>query len=188
MRAAAIKGTNVGNPARPPSRLHDDLVADRYATRFDPSGESTQVVPLGPSRCPGWTKYALNGKAEGERDAIFAGGCAFQSLQHRRAVVPWHALACIYDIVAVERAYRDARNAREVEARSELHQVCSELIEALRIEADEIHLVDGEQEMRNAQEIREIHMPPRLRQHAIASIDQYNGKVGCRCGGHHVAG
>ena len=36
--------------------------------------------------------------------------------------------------------------------------------------------------------MHEVRVPPRLRQHALARVDQYHGQIRRRGAGHHVAG
>ena len=51
----------------------------------------------------------------------------------------------------------------------------------------QVHLVDGQHDVADAQQRHEIAVPPRLRQHALAGIDQQDGGVGGRSAGDHVA-
>ena len=53
--------------------------------------------------------------------------------------------------------------------------------------ADQVHLVDGDDQVRDADQVGEVGVAPRLRQHALAGIDQDDGQVGGRRGGDHVA-
>ena len=55
------------------------------------------------------------------------------------------------------------------------------------IVADQVHLVDGQHEIADADQMREIGVTPRLREHAFARIDQNHRKVCGRGAGHHVA-
>ena len=42
---------------------------------------------------------------------------------------------------------------------------------------DEVHLVDGDDEMRNAEEMRERRVAPRLRDDAVARVDQQDREL-----------
>ena len=53
--------------------------------------------------------------------------------------------------------------------------------------ADEVHLVDREHDVADAEQRHEVAVPARLRQHALARVDQDDGEVGGRGAGHHVA-
>ena len=58
----------------------------------------------------------------------------------------------------------------------------------LLVVADQIHLVDGQDDIANADEVGEVAMPSRLRQNALARVDQDDGEVRGRGAGDHVAG
>ena len=55
------------------------------------------------------------------------------------------------------------------------------------IETHQIHLVDGDDEVPDAQQIRDEGMAARLRQYAVARVDQNDGEIGSGCAGRHVA-
>ena len=52
---------------------------------------------------------------------------------------------------------------------------------------DEVHLVDREHDVPDAEQRHEVAVAPRLRQHALARVDQDHGAVGGRGAGDHVA-
>ena len=54
------------------------------------------------------------------------------------------------------------------------------------IEADEIHLVDGEDEVRDAQQPGDPGMAPGLFAHAVPGVDQENRQIRGRSPGRHV--
>ena len=51
----------------------------------------------------------------------------------------------------------------------------------------QVHLVDRDHDVRNAQQRGDEAVPLGLRQHAFARVDQHDGELGGRCAGHHVA-
>ena len=61
------------------------------------------------------------------------------------------------------------------------------LVEDVLIEVHQVHLVDGEHEVGDAEQPRDAGVPPRLRPHAVARVDQQDGHVGRRRAGGHVA-
>ena len=83
-----------------------------------------------------------------------------------------------------ERAHRDGvhRGAGE-----ELAEVVLDLLVDLAVEVDEVHLVDGEHEVGDAEQPRDPRVPLRLRANAVARVDQQDGDVGRRGAGGHVA-
>ena len=56
------------------------------------------------------------------------------------------------------------------------------------VEVDEVDLVDGQHDMANAEQRDDHRMPARLRQKALARIDQQDREVRVRGAGRHVAG
>ena len=66
-------------------------------------------------------------------------------------------------------------------------EVLGDRVEARLIEIDEVHLVDGERELADAEQRDDAGMPPRLREHAVARIDEQHGEVAVRRAGRHVA-
>ena len=58
----------------------------------------------------------------------------------------------------------------------------------LRVEADQVHLVDREHEVRDAEQARDLRVTPRLVEHAVARVDEQDGDIGRRRAGRHVAG
>ena len=62
-----------------------------------------------------------------------------------------------------------------------------DLVEALLRVVDEIHLVHGDRDVADPEQPDEIAVPPRLREHALARVEQDHGAVGGRGAGDHVA-
>lgn len=61
-------------------------------------------------------------------------------------------------------------------------------VEDRLVMADQIHLVDRQHDLPDADQLRQIAVPPRLGQHALARVDQDHRQIGGRGAGHHVAG
>ena len=90
-------------------------------------------------------------------------------------------------IVALERRERDRRHQLEAERLGEAGKLLGDRLEARLVEIDEIHLVDGERDPADAEQRQDAGMPPRLRQHPAARIDQQHGEIAIRRAGRHVA-
>ena len=60
-------------------------------------------------------------------------------------------------------------------------------VEHAAIEVEQVHLVDGEDEARDAEQVRDARVPPRLLLDAVPRIDEQDRDVGRRCAGRHVA-
>ena len=61
-------------------------------------------------------------------------------------------------------------------------------VEDRLVEADQVDLVDRQHDVADAEQRGDDRMAPRLRQHALARIDQHDGEIGGRGAGRHVAG
>ena len=103
-------------------------------------------------------------------------------------VVPGRALARGDHIVAVARRDRDRDDAVESQiaprSRGTPPTMRSNML--LR-EIDEIDLVDRQHDVADAEQRDDIGVAARLRQHALARIDQDDGEIGVRGAGRHVA-
>ena len=108
-------------------------------------------------------------------------------LEQRRPVVPRHAFAALDDVVAAQRRDRDHVHVAQPEALARLAQLCLDLAEALLREADEVHLVDRHDDVRDAEDRGDVGVPPRLLDHALARVDQDESEVGGGGARDHVA-
>jgi hypothetical protein len=91
------------------------------------------------------------------------------------------------DVVAVERADGDELDVLDIEPGQELLELGADLEEPRLAPADEVHLVDRDDEVRNAQQRGDGGVPAALLDHAGAGIDEDDGEVGRRGARHHVA-
>jgi len=66
--------------------------------------------------------------------------------------------------------------------------VVDNLPEALLAVVDEVHLVDGDDEIANPQQAHQERVAPCLGQHPFAGVDQDNGQLGRAGPGDHVSG
>ena len=66
-------------------------------------------------------------------------------------------------------------------------KLMADLVEDRAIEFDEVHLVHGEHQRRDSQQLRDTRVAPRLLPHAMARVDQQDRQV-CRGGARrHIA-
>ena len=157
-----------------------DPLTDRDRPRFDPAHVAARL----PRRRP---RDILHGKPErrGRERSRQLG--RLQDLQQRRTVVPAQAVAAVDHHVAFERRHRNEADIGDAAPRGEDEEIVDDRFERLDAIADEVHLVHGDDEMRNAEKVRERCMPSRLGHDAMPRIDQQNGEV-CRAGRRdHVA-
>ena len=110
-----------------------------------------------------------------------------QVAHQRRAVVPGRVRARCRDVVALQRRQRDADDVVEPDLLRERAVLRFDAVEHVLRVADHVELVDGQHDLADAEERDQIAVPSRLRQHALAGIDQDHGDVGGRGAGDHVA-
>ena len=66
-------------------------------------------------------------------------------------------------------------------------ELVDDVLEDRAIEVHQVHLVDGEHVVGDAEQPRDLRVPARLRAHAVARVDQQDRHVGGRGAGRHVA-
>ena len=84
----------------------------------------------------------------------------------------------------MERAHRDGRDRRLARQAGEV--VADRVVDAA-IEIEQVHLVDGQDEARDAEHVRDARVAPCLLLDAVARVDQQDGDVRRRGAGRHVA-
>ena len=132
--------------------------------------------------------HELHGIAEVDEVAVRRDVHVLQVVHQRRTFVPRHVVAVIDEVVALERADRDEVLIDHVEPRGEFAVVGFDLLEDLFAVADEVHLVDRDQHVLDAQQRHDERVPLGLGHHAVAGVDQDDRQIaGARPGGH-VAG
>jgi hypothetical protein len=117
---------------------------------------------------------------------VRAGG-GFEDFQQRRTVVPAQGLAAVDDHVAVEGGHRQEADVVDADLGGEFEVIGLDLLVGFLRVVDEIHLVDGDDQVRNADQRSQFRVTPGLRQHALARIDQDDREVCRGSGGDHVA-
>ena len=110
-----------------------------------------------------------------------------EPLEERAAVPPRHPLRGLDDVVAGERRDRDRERVPHAELLGELAQLALDLAEPRLVEVDEVHLVDGEDDVRDAERRGDERVAPRLLDHALARVEQDDRDVGGRGARDHVA-
>ena len=138
------------------------------------------LVGLGPD-------HPLDGEAGVDQVPIGRDVDVLQVVEQGRALVPRHRQRALDDVVAMERRDGDELDVMHVQLGCPARELGLDALEHLLAVAHEIHLVDGHDEMRDAQERRDERMAPRLLQHAVAGVDEDDREVRGGCAGHHVA-
>ena len=91
------------------------------------------------------------------------------------------------DVVAVERAQRDELDVLHVQARQELLELVADFDEALLAPVHQVHLVHGDDQVRDAQQRGDAGVAAALLDDALARVHQHDGEVGGGGAGDHVA-
>ena len=76
----------------------------------------------------------------------------------------------------------------DVQSGGELVKVVADLLELLPVPVDQVHLVDREHDVPDAQQRRQERVPARLLEQPVAGVDQHDRQLGGRRAGDHVAG
>ena len=87
----------------------------------------------------------------------------------------------------LQRRHRDELEVAHVELGRELAELGLDALEDGLVVVDEVHLVDAQHEVRNAEQRREERVPARLLDDALARVDEDQREVGGRRARHHVA-
>ena len=111
----------------------------------------------------------------------------FEVAKERGTGVPRCVRRGLDDIVAVERAQRDEFHVLDIETREKRFELGADLEEARFAPADEIHFVNGDDKVRDAQERGDGGVAATLLDDAEAGVDKDDGQVGRGRAGHHVA-
>ena len=91
--------------------------------------------------------------------------------------VPTGPSAWRRDVVTEARRKRDGIYSLEGKGRGKGSEIRSDPFEHGLIEGDEIHLVDGEKHMTNAEKIRDDRMPARLVEESFAGVDEQDREI-----------
>jgi hypothetical protein len=103
------------------------------------------------------------------------------------AHVPRHVGRVAGDIVALEARNRHCGEVGDADRARERGVIGDNRVILRLIIVDQVHLVDREHDVADADQVREIAVAPRLDEHALARVDQDDRQVGGRGAGDHVA-
>src|SRR6516225_9659599 len=108
-------------------------------------------------------------------------------LEETGSAVPRRPCRNLGHVIAEPRRERNRCNKDLAELCSEVRKIPDNIIKTTLLEADEIHLVDGEHDVPNAEQPAEVGMTLGLRQHPFARVDQNDGQLRGRGAGRHIA-
>ena len=177
----AILGDDPRDPGLAARRQDPDLGARTHRPRRDLAGETAKILvgtvdPL--HRHPQRFRGIVGGA---ERDAV-------EMLDQARAAIPGRGGAGRHHIVALQAGDRDRDPVVDADAVGEQPIVGANRLERRLVVVDQVHLGHRQHEVADAEQMREVAVPPGLRQHALARVDHQHGELGGRRAGDHVAG
>src|SRR6266404_7661276 len=107
-------------------------------------------------------------------------------IEECRTLIPRHPSRRTSNIVTKPRRQRDGLDRRIPKPRCEGRKARRDFLEGGLLESDEIHLVDGEHDVTDAEQPTDKGVPPGLRQHTFTRIDQDDGEFGSGGSGRHI--
>ena len=155
--------------AKPGSRI-DEAIAWPDAARGHGAGIAAEVI--------GRAEHELDGEAEGSVAGLDIGIDRLEIVEQSRTAIPRHDGGAAHDIVAGERRHRNGRDLLEGEVAGEGAEILLDGAEGLLRPVDLVHLVDGENDLLDADEIADRGVAAGLALHAMARIDQQDRHVG----------
>ena len=177
----AVVGHDPRDLAGLAGRQGDDLVARRDRAPGD--------RPRKPAEIEVRAVHPLDGQPERrELHALVVDLDRLEVGEQRRSVVPGHLVALLDDVRARQAGQRDAGDVLDADLAGERPVRLLDLAEALLRVVDEVHLVDRDGDVPDPDQRDQVAVAPRLRQHALARVDQHHGAVGRRGARDHVAG
>ena len=173
---------DLADPGRAARRQHRHRVADRQRTGLD----AAEITAAGRVVR---TRDVLHGIAQRTAGGARADRRRFQHLQQRGTGVPVKISAALDDHVARQRRHRHEAHGGVVDAGAlrERAEIGDDARVVLFAEVHEVHLVDGDHQMRNAEQMRERGVPARLLDDAVARVDQQDRELRRARGRDHVA-
>src|SRR5262249_28425 len=111
-----------------------------------------------------------------------------QVVQQGRAVVPAHVRRPLDHVVPVQRRDRREGQVGDLQLGGERGELLGDPLEHVEVVADQVHLVDREDQVRHPQQGGQEGVPPALLGEPVARVYQDYGQVGGGGAGHHVAG
>ena len=171
LRQVAVHRDDARHPRLPARGLNAQQVtwAHRAAGHQAAVGAQVRVGPVHPlhrqpqrpGRQPGLVNTAV-----------------LQLVQQCGSAIPGHVHTGFNHVVAGQRRQRDADDVLHAELRREGAVVGVDAFERGFVVVHQVHLVDCQHHLRHAQQMHQITVPARLREHALARIHQDHRQVG----------
>ena len=179
----AVEGLDGGDARRPPGGEDHDLVAGaQHAAGHLPGVAAVVVVLLGLR-----ADHPLHGEARVVEVARRGDLDRLEVVQQRRSLVPGHVGRGLDDVVAVQRRDRDEGEVLHGQPAREVGELVDDLAEALLAPVHEVHLVDRDDQVGDAQQRRDERVALGLLEDPAAGVDEDDRRVGGGGAGDHVA-
>ena len=111
----------------------------------------------------------------------------FELVEQRCTVVPRHLRRALDYVVAAQRTDWNEGDVDDLELGRKVAEFRDDFVEALLAPIDKVHLVNADDHVRDSQQRRDESVTARLLRNPVACVDQYDGEVGGRGTGDHVA-
>ena len=109
-------------------------------------------------------------------------------VQQRRPAVPIGVRRALHDVVALERASRYERDVVDIQPGGVVLEIGADLLESALVPVHQVHFVDDQAEVPDAEERGDKGVAAGLFCDAVAGVDQHDREVRGRGAGRHVAG
>ena len=177
-----IKGDDRLDLAALARRQDDDFVALAHDAAGQGAGETAEVQVR--------TVNVLHRETQVGEVAITGHFHGFENFHQRLAAVPRRTLGFVDHVVALQRRHRHEvqRTWLERDALGKFQVIGLDLLEHRLIEAFEVHLVDGDNDVLDAQQRGDKAVTLGLGLHTVAGVDQDDRQVAGGGASGHVAG
>ena len=150
------------------------MIADADRSGCDASHVTTKIMEVG----RGWrAAHQLNRKAEVQLVLLIVDFDGFKKFEKPRSRIPRHPRAGFGDVITFQGGYWNAINCRSAEAIYEIRKILPNFLVAFPAVIHQVHLVDCDNEMADAQKMRDERVTPRLRHDSVPCIDQDDRQI-----------
>jgi hypothetical protein len=175
----AVHGGDAPDPGATTADGIDHLGPDRDLARGDGARKAAEILPV--------AQHHLHGKAELPLRVDIQRRHVLQVVEQSRPPIPGRGSRATRNVVAEYGRDGDRNRVAETEAARHRQKLGLDVAEALLRPVDQVHLVDGEDDARDAHQVQDRRVPPRLLLHARAGVDEQDRHVGVRGPRRHVA-
>jgi len=122
---------------------NDQLIAGRDRSRHYPAGKAAELRV--------WSVHPLDRKAERQLAGAARNLDRMQVLDQGRSPIPRHSSRSPGNVVAISRGQRDRPDRGASQTRREFRKARGDLLETALVEGDQVHLIDGKDEVTDSE-------------------------------------